>query len=110
MQVKPLMKDEKNFPIIADPKLNGEYPNFALGKALKLASMCLKEDAKKRPAMTEVVLGMEYVESQKYHNPNKDTKMGMEVTSMLNTKGKEPERAVDETKVSRNKGTKIASS
>ena len=32
----------------------------------------LREDPKKLPQMTEVVLALEYLESQKYYKPKKD--------------------------------------
>ena len=65
LQVLPFIKDRKKFLKIVDPQLKGEYPKATLKRALDMACMCLREDAKKRPPMTEVVEALEYLESQK---------------------------------------------
>ena len=65
-------------------------------------------------------MALEYLESQKYYNPNKDNTINMAmadpspiaVASMFNKKGKEREQAVEEAMVwgenCRNKGKQIA--
>lgn len=90
--MKPLLRDRSNFPFIADPLLKGEYPKDSLEHALEMAMMCLRSDAQTRPDMNDVVMGLEYLESLKYHPSN-------ELTSLLNTKGKEREQAVAEAKI-----------
>ena len=76
-----MIKDRKNFPSLVDPYLNNEYPKASLEYAFELASMCTRLEPEKRPPMTVVVKALEYLESQKYNDPNKDT-------NMVNTKGK----------------------
>ena len=62
-----MYKDRKNVPSICDPKLNGEYPKASLENALEMAFMCVRDDAEKRPSMTEVVMALEFLESRKYY-------------------------------------------
>ena len=73
MQVKQICRDKDNIPIIVDRHLKGKYPEASLENALEMALMCVRDNAEKRPSMTEMVRALEYLESQKYINPNEDT-------------------------------------
>lgn len=47
--------DSRNFRMIMDPKLRGEYSSKAAREIAKLAQSCLLKTPKERPAMSEVV-------------------------------------------------------
>ncbi|MBA0580301.1 hypothetical protein Gorai_022527 [Gossypium raimondii] len=51
----------RNFQLMADPLLEGNYPSKGLHQALAVAAMCLQDDAAARPAMSDVVTALEYL-------------------------------------------------
>ncbi|KAL6974848.1 putative serine/threonine-protein kinase pbl23 [Sarracenia purpurea var. burkii] len=57
----PLFKDRKKFTLMADPKLEGNYPVKGLYQALAVASMCLQDEANTRPLISDVVTALEYL-------------------------------------------------
>ncbi|KAL1567029.1 putative serine/threonine-protein kinase pbl23 [Salvia divinorum] len=58
---EPLFKDKKKFHLMADPLLQGNYPEKGLFQALAVAAMCLSEEASIRPIMSDVINGLEYL-------------------------------------------------
>ncbi|KAI4345460.1 hypothetical protein L6164_012584 [Bauhinia variegata] len=66
---RPLFKDRRKFPIMADPLLQGRYPMRGLYQALAVAAMCLQEQAATRPLIGDVVTALTYLASQTY-DPN----------------------------------------
>ncbi|KAK4283545.1 hypothetical protein QN277_000485 [Acacia crassicarpa] len=66
---RPLFKDRRKFPKMADPLLQGRYPMRGLYQALAVAAMCLQEQAATRPLIGDVVTALTYLASQKY-DPN----------------------------------------
>eukprot|EP00270_Netrium_digitus_P011617 TRINITY_DN3712_c0_g1_i1.p1 TRINITY_DN3712_c0_g1~~TRINITY_DN3712_c0_g1_i1.p1 ORF type:complete len:518 (-),score=73.22 TRINITY_DN3712_c0_g1_i1:383-1936(-) len=66
---RPLFKDRKKFPLMADPSLEGRYPLRGLYQALAVAAMCLQEQASARPSMGDVVTALAYLASQSF-DPN----------------------------------------
>ncbi|KAL6571570.1 Serine/threonine-protein kinase pbl27 [Orobanche hederae] len=70
---RPLFKDRRKFPKMADPLLHGHYPMRGLYQALAVAAMCLQEQAATRPLIGGVVTALSYLASQTY-DPN--TKIG----------------------------------
>ncbi|KAB2095307.1 hypothetical protein ES319_A01G027700v1 [Gossypium barbadense] len=66
---RPLFKDRRKFPKMADPLLQGRYPMRGLYQALAVAAMCLQEQAATRPLMRDVVTALTYLASQTY-DPN----------------------------------------
>ncbi|KAM7488198.1 hypothetical protein LguiB_025682 [Lonicera macranthoides] len=66
---RPLFKDRRKFPKMADPLLQGRYPMRGLYQALAVAAMCLQEQAATRPLIGDVVTALTYLASQTYdHN------------------------------------------
>ncbi|KAB1214043.1 Serine/threonine-protein kinase PBS1 [Morella rubra] len=63
---RPLFKDRKKFPKMADPLLQGRYPMRGLYQALAVAAMCLQEQAATRPLIRDVVTALTYLASQTY--------------------------------------------
>ncbi|KAG5113652.1 hypothetical protein JHK82_036921 [Glycine max] len=68
-QARPLFKDRRKFPKMADPLLQGRYPMRGLYQALAVAAMCLQEQAATRPLIGDVVTALTYLASQTYE-PN----------------------------------------
>ncbi|URE37547.1 serine threonine-protein kinase [Musa troglodytarum] len=68
-QARPLFKDRRKFPKMADPLLQGRYPMRGLYQALAVAAMCLQEQAAIRPFIGDVVTALSYLASQTY-DPN----------------------------------------
>ncbi|KAF8392551.1 hypothetical protein HHK36_022896 [Tetracentron sinense] len=66
---RPLFKDRRKFPKMADPLLQGRYPMRGLYQALAVAAMCLQERAATRPLIGDVVTALTYLASQTY-DPN----------------------------------------
>uniref|UniRef100_A0A7N0UI72 non-specific serine/threonine protein kinase n=1 Tax=Kalanchoe fedtschenkoi TaxID=63787 RepID=A0A7N0UI72_KALFE len=69
---RPLFKDRRKFPKMADPLLQGRYPMRGLYQALAVAAMCLQEQAATRPLIGDVVTALTYLASQAY-DPNAQT-------------------------------------
>ncbi|TQD77196.1 hypothetical protein C1H46_037253 [Malus baccata] len=69
---RPLFKDRRKFPKMADPLLQGRYPMRGLYQALAVAAMCLQEQAATRPLIGDVVTALTYLASQTY-DPNAGT-------------------------------------
>lgn len=63
---RPLFKDRRKFPQMADPMLQGRYPTRGLYQALAVAAMCLQEQAAHRPLIGDVVTALTYLASQTY--------------------------------------------
>ncbi|XP_050373573.1 serine/threonine-protein kinase PBL27 isoform X2 [Argentina anserina] len=66
---RPLFKDRRKFPKMADPLLQGRYPMRGLYQALAVAAMCLQEQAATRPLIGDVVTALTYLASQTF-DPN----------------------------------------
>lgn len=66
---RPLFKDRRKFPKMADPLLQGRYPMRGLYQALAVAAMCLQEQAATRPLIGDVVTALTYLASQAF-DPN----------------------------------------
>ncbi|XP_008796223.1 serine/threonine-protein kinase PBL27-like isoform X1 [Phoenix dactylifera] len=66
---RPLFRDRRKFPKMADPLLQGRYPMRGLYQALAVAAMCLQEQAATRPLIGDVVTALSYLASQTY-DPN----------------------------------------
>ncbi|KAL0461796.1 UNVERIFIED_CONTAM: Serine/threonine-protein kinase PBS1 [Sesamum latifolium] len=69
---RSMLKDDKNFVGLADPLLKGQFSEHSLGEAMEVALMCVRDEARSRPSMTEVVNAMNYLTSRRY-DPNADS-------------------------------------
>ncbi|XP_019072929.1 probable serine/threonine-protein kinase PBL23 isoform X1 [Vitis riparia] len=58
---QPLLKDRRNFKLMADPSLEGNYPTKGLYQAIAVAAMCLQEEASTRPLITDVVIALAHL-------------------------------------------------
>ncbi|PNT74525.1 probable serine/threonine-protein kinase PBL7 isoform X3 [Brachypodium distachyon] len=63
---RPLFKDRRKFPQMADPALKGQYPSRGLYQALAVAAMCVQEQPTMRPVIGDVVTALSYLASQTY--------------------------------------------
>ncbi|KAJ3682788.1 hypothetical protein LUZ60_013015 [Juncus effusus] len=63
---RPLFKDRRKFSQMADPALQGQYPNRGLYQALAVAAMCVQEQPTMRPLIADVVTALTYLASQVY--------------------------------------------
>lgn len=63
---RPLFKDRRKFPQMADPLMRGQYPVRGLYQCLAIAAMCVQEQPNMRPAISDVVTALNYLASQKY--------------------------------------------
>lgn len=72
---RPLFKDRKKFPQMADPDLEGQYPMRGLYQALAIAAMCVQEHPNMRPLIADIVTALNYLASQTYdpRNPSPQT-------------------------------------
>ncbi|KAK8543452.1 hypothetical protein V6N12_016001 [Hibiscus sabdariffa] len=66
---RPMFKDRKNFSRMVDPLLQGQYPVRGLYQALAISAMCVQEQPNMRPAVSDVVMALNYLASQKF-DPN----------------------------------------
>ncbi|CAM0912403.1 unnamed protein product [Alopecurus aequalis] len=57
-QARPLLKDRRQFPGMADPAMQGRYPRMGLQESLEVASMCLRESPATRPTMGTVAAAL----------------------------------------------------
>ncbi|GAQ85442.1 Protein kinase superfamily protein [Klebsormidium nitens] len=62
---RPLFKDRRTFPSMADPLLQGRYPMRALYQAMAVAAMCLQETATLRPQIGDVVMALNHLANQR---------------------------------------------
>ncbi|KAI7982730.1 putative serine/threonine-protein kinase PBL5 [Camellia lanceoleosa] len=63
---RPLFKDRRKFPQMADPVLEGKYPTRGLYQALAIAAMCVQEQPNMRPLIADIVTALNYLASQTY--------------------------------------------
>lgn len=82
---RPLFKDRRKFPKMADPLLQGHYPMRGLYQALAVAAMCLQEQAATRPLIGDVVTALSYLASQIY-DPNAASQINRVSSSTPRTK------------------------
>ncbi|URE04044.1 serine threonine-protein kinase [Musa troglodytarum] len=60
----PMFRDQKRFPELVDPLLQGEYPSKGLSQAVAVAAMCLQEEASVRPLMADVVMTLSFLTTE----------------------------------------------
>ncbi|XP_038899488.1 probable serine/threonine-protein kinase PBL23 [Benincasa hispida] len=69
---QPLFRDRRKFTLMADPKLEGNYPVKALYQALAVVAMCLQEEANTRPLISDVVTALQYLAVNKHVDEDVD--------------------------------------
>ncbi|PKA58466.1 Serine/threonine-protein kinase PBS1 [Apostasia shenzhenica] len=88
---RPMFKDRRKFPKMADPLLQGRYPMRGLYQALAVAAMCLQEQAATRPLIGDVVTALSYLASQTF-DPNSPANQSCLVSPTL--KAREERKSV----------------
>ncbi|KAB2622259.1 serine/threonine-protein kinase PBS1-like [Pyrus ussuriensis x Pyrus communis] len=68
---RTLFKGRKKLSQMADPTLQGQYPQRGLYQALAVAAMCVQEKPNMRPVIADVVTALTYLASQKYDHETK---------------------------------------
>ncbi|KAG6760810.1 hypothetical protein POTOM_033991 [Populus tomentosa] len=63
---RPMFKDRRNFSCMVDPLLQGQYPIRGLYQALAIAAMCVQEQPNMRPAVSDLVMALNYLAYHKY--------------------------------------------
>ncbi|XP_027351160.1 probable serine/threonine-protein kinase PBL7 [Abrus precatorius] len=87
---RPVFRDKRSFPRLADPRLKGQFPGSGLRMAVELAAMCLREEPRHRPDAGDIVLAIEYLSSKQY---------APKVSNVVNTGGIESDESSKETSV-----------
>ncbi|XP_020578800.1 probable serine/threonine-protein kinase PBL26 isoform X2 [Phalaenopsis equestris] len=59
---QPILKDQKRYLELVDPRLKGTVPLRGLNQAVAVAAMCLQEEASVRPVMADVVVALSYLQ------------------------------------------------
>ncbi|KAM6596426.1 hypothetical protein CsatA_006950 [Cannabis sativa] len=58
---QPFFRDPKKFPAMADPLLDGKFPEKDLNQAVAVAAMCLQEEPSARPLISDVVTTLSFL-------------------------------------------------
>ncbi|ONK77034.1 uncharacterized protein A4U43_C02F2420 [Asparagus officinalis] len=58
---QPMFREQKKYPELADPILQGDYPLKSLNQAVAVVAMCLQEEASVRPLMADVVMTLSFL-------------------------------------------------
>lgn len=66
MQARPFLNDRRKFYQLADPTLQGRFPQRAFHQMVVITSMCLQEQPHVRPIIADVVVALTHVASQRY--------------------------------------------
>lgn len=56
-----MFKDQKRYPELVDPVLDGEFNLKELNQLVAVAAMCLQEEPAVRPLMTDVVMTLSFL-------------------------------------------------
>ncbi|CAL5364855.1 unnamed protein product [Camellia sinensis] len=58
---RPIFRDPKRFPELADPLLKGKFPERSLNQVVGVAAMCLQEEPSVRPLISDVVAALSFL-------------------------------------------------
>ncbi|CAJ2642821.1 unnamed protein product [Trifolium pratense] len=61
---RPYISDRRKFVHMVDPLLQGRIPPRSLQQAIAITAMCLQEQPKVRPLISDIVVALEYLVSQ----------------------------------------------
>ncbi|KAL5713810.1 putative serine/threonine-protein kinase pbl21 [Ranunculus cassubicifolius] len=64
---RPFFKDRRKFVQLVDPLLQGRFPLRSLHHAIAITAMCLQDQPKFRPLISDVLVALEYLASQPYN-------------------------------------------
>uniref|UniRef100_A0ACD5XJC5 Uncharacterized protein n=1 Tax=Avena sativa TaxID=4498 RepID=A0ACD5XJC5_AVESA len=57
--------NQKEYSILADPALSGQYSKTSLVQALSVAQLCIQKTARQRPLITEVASALSHISSRR---------------------------------------------
>lgn len=63
-QSRPFLKDRKKHVQLADPLLQGRFPHSSVHRVVSVIARCLQEVPSNRPRSTDIVVALEYLESE----------------------------------------------
>ncbi|KAJ3689721.1 hypothetical protein LUZ61_018885 [Rhynchospora tenuis] len=63
---RPYLNDRRKFYYLADPAMQGHFPQRAFHQIVVIISMCLQEQPHVRPIIADVVVAITHVASQRY--------------------------------------------
>lgn len=86
---------------MVDPLLQGQYPVRGLYQALAISAMCVQEQPNMRPAISDVVMALNYLASQKY-DPETDPVQGSHKNSSRSGQKKNNDRSAGDDSPDRN--------
>ncbi|XP_023757056.2 probable serine/threonine-protein kinase PBL24 [Lactuca sativa] len=58
---QPYFREPKRFPEMADPQLQGAFPERSLNQAVGVAAMCVQEEPSVRPLISDVVAALSFL-------------------------------------------------
>ncbi|KAI3751571.1 hypothetical protein L2E82_22661 [Cichorium intybus] len=58
---QPYFREPKRFPEMADPQLQGAFPERSLNQAIGVAAMCVQEEPSVRPLISDVVAALSFL-------------------------------------------------
>jgi len=61
---QPIFREPNRFPELADPLLQGEFPEKSLNQAVAIAAMCLQEEPIVRPLISDVVTALSFMSTE----------------------------------------------
>ncbi|CAH9129939.1 unnamed protein product [Cuscuta epithymum] len=70
LQARPIFRDPKRFPEMADPLMKNAFPMTSLNQAVGVAAMCLQEEASVRPLFGDVVAALSFLAAAPIEEPS----------------------------------------
>ncbi|KAG6511978.1 probable serine/threonine-protein kinase PBL26 [Zingiber officinale] len=68
----PMFRDQKRYPELIDPLLDGDFNLKELNQLVAVAAMCLQEESTVRPLMTDVVMTLSFLTTGPSSSPPED--------------------------------------
>ncbi|CAH2044715.1 unnamed protein product [Thlaspi arvense] len=95
-QAQPVFKEPGRFSELADPLMEGVFPEKSLNQAVAVAAMCLQEEDSVRPVMSDVVTALDFLGTATECSENVTREKLDDVVENVEAAEDERERAVAE--------------